>query len=156
MDLEQLKELRLGNLINGYGSIGKTPQIGYNIGMVRVQSLSLDAKMAQEDYPTCLQVKTLRGDVLWHDPKDCSFILLNKILIGQLGFIEAIDNFYYIGNLGCDIFKYETFIKATKKTETGRETFTCKIGYCHYVHELQNIYYLITGKELIIKSEQLA
>jgi hypothetical protein len=122
-------ELRIGNLINGYSSIR-----GLNPFPIKAGNIS-----------------QLQDEINGFFNKDCPRMIDNirpititEEWLVKLGFVKS-PAFYAIDLYGGYILYLDNKIYLSYGDHGNNE-----VGYIKYVHQLQNLYFALTGEELII------
>lgn len=141
----EANELRIGNLVNGTGMNGCYYD-GINFIVLSVSSDSI--KLA----PKKSFIHLGQGGFLVH-PKNLSGIPLTPEWLERLGFNLDRDHFKTEGRfpIYCDFKIWARNVDSDGEWKVNHNGDD--LTYVRYVHQLQNLYYALTGEELILKEE---
>ena len=124
----EAKELRIGNWVSRLGYYKQIKSIEKGCGKI--------------DYVSVGEVFTSNQI----DP-----IPLTEEWLKKFGFVKVANHY----EKNCfNIYKYKDEIEIEFRNDEDDESFVIGMRY-NYVHQLQNLYFAVTGEELIIKNELL-
>lgn len=126
------RELRIGNLLQ------------YSVTTVYVLGIHQAATLAKSHTIDLGYYTDSVGFERHENDEQLSGIPLSPEWLERLGV-------QYDGQIGYDVYWYDRHSKYFCSEYTDGDGGTHKISKCEYVHQLQNLYYALTGKELELK-----